>query len=167
MLVGLIAANYFFLSFFTQVFFTREGKGWGLRTLDELPKGAFVCEYVGELLTNTELRERTSQKAHKAGYTYPVDLDAGCDSDGVLEDKEALCLDASFYGNVGRFINHRCALFPICSLLLFLKKMIAEMSLPLFFSFLMVLILHHIDAMMQIWLRSLLKWRLLIITITM
>nr|TKW36176.1 hypothetical protein SEVIR_2G423700v2 [Setaria viridis] len=91
-----------------QVFFTQEGKGWGLRTLDELPKGAFVCEYVGELLTNTELREKTSQKACKAGYTYPVDLDADCDSEGVLKDKEALCLDATFYGNVGRFINHRC-----------------------------------------------------------
>ncbi|CAN6212529.1 unnamed protein product [Urochloa humidicola] len=91
-----------------QVFFTREGKGWGLRSLDELPKGAFVCEYVGELLTNTELRERTSQKPHKAGYTYPVDLDAPSGSEGVLKDEEALCLDATFYGNVGRFINHRC-----------------------------------------------------------
>ncbi|CAL5061338.1 unnamed protein product [Urochloa decumbens] len=91
-----------------QVFFTREGKGWGLRTLDELPKGYFVCEYVGELLTNTELRERTSQKAHKVGYTYPVDLDAACDSEGVLKDEDALCLDATFCGNVGRFINHRC-----------------------------------------------------------
>ncbi|CAL5085086.1 unnamed protein product [Urochloa decumbens] len=91
-----------------QVFFTQEGKGWGLRTLDELPKGAFVCEYVGELLTNTELRERTSKKTHKVGYTYPVDLDAACDSEGVLKDEEALCLDATFYGNVGRFINHRC-----------------------------------------------------------
>ncbi|CAN6226322.1 unnamed protein product [Urochloa humidicola] len=91
-----------------QVFFTREGKGWGLRTLDELPKGAFVCEYVGELLTNTELRERTSQKPHKAGYTYPVDLNAACGSEGVLKGEEALCLDATLYGNVGRFINHRC-----------------------------------------------------------
>ncbi|OEL34616.1 Histone-lysine N-methyltransferase SUVR4 [Dichanthelium oligosanthes] len=91
-----------------QVFFTQEGKGWGLRTLDELPKGAFVCEYVGEVVTNKELCERTSQKAQKAMYTYPVDLDADWGSEGVLKDEEALCLDATLFGNVGRFINHRC-----------------------------------------------------------
>ncbi|RLN34472.1 histone-lysine N-methyltransferase SUVR4-like isoform X2 [Panicum miliaceum] len=91
-----------------QVFFTQEGKGWGLRALDELPKGAFVCEYVGELLMSMELHERTSQKAHKAGYTYPVDLGADWGSEGVLKDEEALILDATIYGNVGRFINHRC-----------------------------------------------------------
>jgi len=89
-----------------QVFSTREGKGWGLRTLDELPKGAFVCEYVGELLTNTKLHEMTTQNMHSARYS--VLLDAGWGPDGVLKDEEALCLDATFCGNVGRFINHRC-----------------------------------------------------------
>jgi len=29
-------------------------------------------------------------------------------SEGVLKDEEALFLDATIYGNVGRFINHRC-----------------------------------------------------------
>ncbi|KAJ1273615.1 hypothetical protein BS78_06G295600 [Paspalum vaginatum] len=76
-----------------QVFSTQEGKGWGLRTLDELPKGAFVCEYVGELLTVTEVHERTTQNERDARYRHPT---------------EPLCLDVTFYGNVGRFINHRC-----------------------------------------------------------
>ncbi|GJN01198.1 hypothetical protein PR202_ga18445 [Eleusine coracana subsp. coracana] len=98
----------YFLILLTQVFFTQEGKGWGLRTLDELPKGAFVCEYVGELLTSTELHERTLQNMHHGRYMYPVLLDANWGSDAVLKDEEALCLDATFYGNVGRFINHRC-----------------------------------------------------------
>ena len=119
MLVGWIVINYFPI-IFAQVFFTQEGKGWGLRALDELPKGAFVCEYVGELLTSMELRERTSQKAHKAGYTYPVDLGADWGSEGVMKDEEALFLDATIYGNVGRFINHRCALFLNLALLPFI-----------------------------------------------
>ncbi|KAJ0911071.1 putative [histone H3]-lysine(4) N-trimethyltransferase chromatin remodeling SET family [Helianthus annuus] len=52
-----------------QVFMTPAGgKGWGLRALEDLPKGAFVCEF---------------------------------------EDK-TLCLDPTSYGNVARFINHRC-----------------------------------------------------------
>ncbi|KAG8043756.1 hypothetical protein GUJ93_ZPchr0458g22336 [Zizania palustris] len=91
-----------------QVFFTGEGKGWGLRTLDELPKGAFVCEYVGEVLTNTELHERTVENMNNGRHTYPVLLDADWGSEGVLKDEEALSLDSTFYGNVGRFINHRC-----------------------------------------------------------
>lgn len=91
-----------------QVFFTGEGKGWGLRTLDELPKGAFVCEYVGEVLTSTELHERTLQNMNNGRHTYPVLLDADWGSEGVLKDEEALSLDSTFYGNVGRFINHRC-----------------------------------------------------------
>ncbi|XP_020538978.1 probable inactive histone-lysine N-methyltransferase SUVR2 isoform X3 [Jatropha curcas] len=94
-----------------QVFFTPEGKGWGLRTLEKLPKGAFVCEFIGEILTNKELHERNTQRTRgNSGdrHTYPVILDAYWCLKGALKEEEALCLDASFYGNVARFINHRC-----------------------------------------------------------
>ncbi|PKA59421.1 Histone-lysine N-methyltransferase SUVR2 [Apostasia shenzhenica] len=91
-----------------QVFYTAEGKGWGLRTLEELPRGAFICEYIGEILTNTELYDRTIQKTGSAKHSYPVLLDADWGSEASLRDEEALCLDATFYGNIGRFVNHRC-----------------------------------------------------------
>ncbi|KAG5044411.1 hypothetical protein JHK87_008326 [Glycine soja] len=91
-----------------QVFSTREGKGWGLRTLEDLPKGTFVCEYVGEILTNMELYERIMQDTGNERHTYPVTLDADWGSEQGLKDEEALCLDATKNGNVGRFINHRC-----------------------------------------------------------
>ncbi|XVF06442.1 hypothetical protein REPUB_Repub06bG0048500 [Reevesia pubescens] len=90
-----------------QVFLTREGKGWGLKTLQDLPKGTFVCEYVGEILTNTELYERNMKGSRRERHTYPVTLDADWGSERVLKDEEALCLDATFCGNVARFINHR------------------------------------------------------------
>ena len=101
-----------------QVFFTEEGRGWGLRTLDDLPKGTFVCEYAGEILTHIELHERAIQNMQNARYTHPILLDAGWCSGGEPKDEEALCLDGTFYGNVGRFINHRCcdanlAMIPI------------------------------------------------------
>ncbi|CAM8971239.1 unnamed protein product [Rhodiola kirilowii] len=89
-----------------QVFMTPKGKGWGLRTLEDLPKGAFVCEYVGEILTNAELYERNTKSTLK--HAYPVLLDADWGSERVLKDEEALCLDATVFGNVARFINHRC-----------------------------------------------------------
>ncbi|KAL6971236.1 hypothetical protein U1Q18_030917 [Sarracenia purpurea var. burkii] len=91
-----------------QVFMTSKGKGWGLRTLEDLPKGAFICEYVGEIVTNMELFERNTQMSGKDRHTYPVLLDADWGSEGILKDEEALCLDATNYGNVARFINHRC-----------------------------------------------------------
>ncbi|KAL0456929.1 UNVERIFIED_CONTAM: Histone-lysine N-methyltransferase SUVR4 [Sesamum latifolium] len=88
------------------VFMTPEQKGWGLRTLDDLPKGAFICEYVGEVVTNRELFQRNMQSTVYR-HIFPVLLDAGWSSGGVLKDEEALCLDAAVYGNVARFINHR------------------------------------------------------------
>uniref|UniRef100_A0ACD5ZGM8 Uncharacterized protein n=1 Tax=Avena sativa TaxID=4498 RepID=A0ACD5ZGM8_AVESA len=91
-----------------QVFLTPEGKGWGLRAAEEIPRGAFICEYAGEILTNNELYERNIQETAKARHTYPVYLNADRVTEDLLEDDTALCLDATFYGNVARFINHRC-----------------------------------------------------------
>ncbi|KAL9142981.1 hypothetical protein ABFS82_14G207200 [Erythranthe guttata] len=91
-----------------QVFMTPEGKGWGLRTLEDLPKGAFVSEYVGEILTNRELVGRVLRSPKAGKHSYPVLLDAGWGAKEALKDEEALCLDTTYYGNIARFINHRC-----------------------------------------------------------
>ncbi|CAL5391595.1 unnamed protein product [Camellia sinensis] len=93
-------------SHYGEVFMTPRGKGWGLRTLEDLPKGAFVCEYVGEILTNAELFKQASKSPSSEEHACPVLLDADWGSEGVLKD--GLCLDATHYGNVARFINHRC-----------------------------------------------------------
>jgi SET domain-containing protein len=90
-----------------QVFLTPGKKGWGLRAAEELPRGTFVCEYAGEILTNNELYERNNQETANARHTYPVYLNSDRQTEDFLEDDTALCLDATFYGNVARFINHR------------------------------------------------------------
>ncbi|KAJ7972594.1 Histone-lysine N-methyltransferase [Quillaja saponaria] len=90
-----------------QVFYTSDEKGWGLRTLEDLPKGAFVCEFAGEVLTSKELYQRNMLCTESGKCTHPVLLDADWVS-GFLKDKETLCLDAASFGNVARFINHRC-----------------------------------------------------------
>ncbi|KAJ4888768.1 Histone-lysine N-methyltransferase SUVR2 [Raphanus sativus] len=87
-----------------QVFFTPNGTGWGLRTLEKLPKGAFVCEFAGEILTISELIKRSSEK-----LTFPVILDAHWGSEEASGVDNALCLDGMHYGNISRFINHRCS----------------------------------------------------------
>uniref|UniRef100_A0A1J3FTG8 Histone-lysine N-methyltransferase SUVR1 n=1 Tax=Noccaea caerulescens TaxID=107243 RepID=A0A1J3FTG8_NOCCA len=87
-----------------EVFFTPNGKGWGLRTLERLPQGAFVSEYVGEVLTIPELYQRSFDNK----LTSPVILDARWGSKESLEDNKSLCLDGTRYGNISRFLNHRC-----------------------------------------------------------
>ncbi|KAL3688165.1 hypothetical protein R1sor_014474 [Riccia sorocarpa] len=91
-----------------QIFFTHEGKGLGLRTLEQLPAGAFVCKYVGEILTNMEQEERNNNaKADPTvTHTYPILLDGDWCSEKGLKDEETMCLDATFSENTARFINH-------------------------------------------------------------
>ncbi|CAL5347491.1 unnamed protein product [Camellia sinensis] len=79
-----------------QVLMTPE-KGWAVRTPEDIPKGTFVCEYVGEIVTNTELFERNTKISGREKYKCPVLLDADWGSKGVLRDEEALCLDATVW----------------------------------------------------------------------
>jgi len=68
------------------------GMGWGVRPLAPIPKGTFVCEYVGELISDSEAETRED--------SYLFDLDN--------KDGDTFCIDANNYGNIARFINHSC-----------------------------------------------------------
>uniref|UniRef100_A0A803LA99 SET domain-containing protein n=1 Tax=Chenopodium quinoa TaxID=63459 RepID=A0A803LA99_CHEQI len=94
-----------------QVFWTAEGKGWGLRTLEDLPKGTFVCEYVGEILTSTELHKRNMRRSNdKHSYAVLLDTEWGT---RALKESEILCLDASVYGNVARCSDANLIEIPV------------------------------------------------------
>ncbi|GFN93772.1 histone-lysine N-methyltransferase [Plakobranchus ocellatus] len=58
------------LSMRLQVFKT-EKKGWGLRCLDDIAKGSFICIYAGQLLTDREANEDGKQY----GDQYLAELD--------------------------------------------------------------------------------------------
>jgi len=83
------------------VFKTASGKGWGLRALEPIPKGSFVIEYVGEIITNDEAEKR-GLEYDTNGYTYLFDLD-------FFESESPLTIDATHCGNVSHFINHSCS----------------------------------------------------------
>ena len=53
-----------------QVFKT-EKRGWGVRTLCDMPKGAFICIYVGNLFEN----EEGNRQGQNYGDEYFADLD--------------------------------------------------------------------------------------------
>uniref|UniRef100_A0A182Y4A6 Histone-lysine N-methyltransferase n=1 Tax=Anopheles stephensi TaxID=30069 RepID=A0A182Y4A6_ANOST len=65
------------------------GKAWGVRTMLPIPKGSFLVEYVGEILSDEAAN-------HRVDDSYLFDLGNG------------FCIDASAYGNVSRFFNHSC-----------------------------------------------------------
>ncbi|KAF6204697.1 hypothetical protein GE061_018858 [Apolygus lucorum] len=68
-------------------------KSWGVISLKEIPKGSYVCEYIGEIISDLEADTRKDD-------SYLFDLDNA--------ESETYCLDARRYGNVCRFINHSC-----------------------------------------------------------
>ncbi|XP_026859467.2 histone-lysine N-methyltransferase EHMT1 isoform X3 [Electrophorus electricus] len=79
--------------------FRTQNMGWGVRTLQDIPRGTFVCEYVGEIISDAEADVREDDS-----YLFSLDSKAG----------DMYCIDARFYGNISRFINHHCEpnLFP-------------------------------------------------------
>ncbi|KAG8310178.1 hypothetical protein J6590_068864 [Homalodisca vitripennis] len=83
------------------IFRTSTGCGWGVKALETIPKGTFVSEYVGEVITFDEA-ERRGKKYDKEGQTYLFDLD--------FNDTNAypFTVDAAIYGNVSHFVNHSC-----------------------------------------------------------
>uniref|UniRef100_A0A3B3HIQ6 Euchromatic histone-lysine N-methyltransferase 1b n=1 Tax=Oryzias latipes TaxID=8090 RepID=A0A3B3HIQ6_ORYLA len=75
-----------------QLFRTRK-KGWGVRALQDIPKGTFVCEYVGEIISEAEADMRQMD-----AYLFSLDD----------KPQDLYCIDARFYGNISRFLNHMC-----------------------------------------------------------
>ena len=75
--------------------FKTEGRGWGIKALSPIHKGAFILEYVGEIIGQTEANSR-------AETAYLFDLNPDGKKQGFYT------IDAFKYGNLSRFINHSC-----------------------------------------------------------
>ncbi|KAJ2910538.1 hypothetical protein GGI21_000776 [Coemansia aciculifera] len=81
-----------------------EHKGWGVVTKKPLPRGVFVAEYLGEVISTDEA-ERRGKNEVTANLTYLYDLDKECTGAGDISD---FCVDAKTHGNISRFFNHSC-----------------------------------------------------------
>ncbi|OWF39297.1 histone-lysine N-methyltransferase SETMAR-like [Mizuhopecten yessoensis] len=90
------------ISFKMEVF-RSETKGLGLRTIESIDPGSFVCEYAGEILSFEEAKQRTKrQTEHDMNYVIVVKEHHRT---GVMETY----VDPSCRGNIGRYINHSCS----------------------------------------------------------
>lgn len=74
-----------------------EGKGWGLVTLETIPAGTFIIEYVGELINQKEFDRRIHEMQQTKDEHYYF-----------LTLTRDLIIDAGPRGNSSRFINHSC-----------------------------------------------------------
>ncbi|NXP12065.1 SETMR methyltransferase, partial [Thinocorus orbignyianus] len=90
------------LQFRLQVFKT-ERKGWGVRTLEFIPQGRFVCEYAGEVLGFKEALRRIQAQTPKDS-NYIIVVREHLHSGRMMET----FVDPTYVGNVGRFLNHSC-----------------------------------------------------------
>ncbi|KAM8848548.1 histone-lysine N-methyltransferase, H3 lysine-36 specific-like isoform 2-T3 [Synchiropus picturatus] len=72
-------------------------RGWGLRGVADIKKGAFVSEYVGEVIDEEECRARIR-------HAQENDI---CNFYMLTLDKDRI-IDAGPKGNEARFMNHSC-----------------------------------------------------------
>lgn len=82
-------------------FMTKE-KGWGVRAKLPIKTGEFILEYVGEVVSDREFRERMASIYTKDTHHYCLHLDGG------------LVIDGHRMGGDGRFVNHSCE--PNCEM---------------------------------------------------
>ncbi|XP_078343740.1 histone-lysine N-methyltransferase SETD2-like isoform X2 [Oculina patagonica] len=77
--------------------FKTENKGWGLKTLEDLEPNQFVMEYCGEVMNYKDFSERAERydRENRRHYYFMT-----------LRADEII--DATFKGNLSRFINHSC-----------------------------------------------------------
>ncbi|XP_038991191.1 histone-lysine N-methyltransferase, H3 lysine-9 specific SUVH6-like [Hibiscus syriacus] len=100
--------------------FKTKSKGWGVRSLNSIPSGSFICEYTGELIEDREAEKRIGHDEYlfDIGNNYSDsslwnDLstlmhDGHSSFQQVVQDS-GFTIDAVRYGNMGRFLNHSCS----------------------------------------------------------
>ncbi|KAM3910275.1 histone-lysine N-methyltransferase ASH1L isoform 2-T4 [Leptodactylus fuscus] len=76
--------------------FRAEGKGWGIRTKEPLKASQFIIEYLGEVVSEQEFRNRMIEQYHNHSDHYCLSLDS------------SMVIDSYRMGNEARFINHSC-----------------------------------------------------------
>ncbi len=83
--------------------FRTERRGWGVRCLDDIPQGQFICVYVGEVLSE----QKANEDGMQFGDEYFVELDLietveqakdGYESDAENSDQLSCVSNSSYSG---------------------------------------------------------------------
>lgn len=93
------------------------GKRFGLATTKFIPKGGFICEYAGEILSEDEAisRHHLNDQLNEMNYIICMN-EHSLGANKVLDSKcIKTYIDASRISNIGRYLNHSCD--PNCELI--------------------------------------------------
>ncbi|XP_046677984.1 histone-lysine N-methyltransferase ASH1L isoform X2 [Homalodisca vitripennis] len=82
--------------------FMTKDKGWGVKTKYSIKNGEFILEYVGEVVSEKEFKNRMASRYQYDTHHYCLNLDGG------------LVIDGHRMGGDGRFVNHSCE--PNCEM---------------------------------------------------
>lgn len=82
--------------------------GVGVRAGEDIPEGAYICHYTGEVITNEEAEKRgiDYDKEH-CSYLFDIKPMGTANKDDT-KDETKYVIDAMYYGNITRFFNHSC-----------------------------------------------------------
>lgn len=81
---------------------------FGLRTNVDIPRGGFICEYIGEILTKEEAIRRNDHNEKSGKMNYIICLNELSIFDTGGHNKLQTFIDPSAKGNIGRYLNHSC-----------------------------------------------------------
>ncbi|PFH33434.1 histone lysine methyltransferase SET/SUV39 [Besnoitia besnoiti] len=80
--------------------------GWELRTQVAIPSGAFIMQYVGEIMCRATMDGRSRHNSRRGYHNYCMEI---VQDEWDWEDNWKLpCIDSLFIGNASRFLNHSC-----------------------------------------------------------
>ena len=104
-----------------EVFKTKD-RGWGLRSLDPIRAGTFICEYAGEVIDIAKVNKNrgyddeyvfdTSRIYDPFKWNYEPSLLEEISSNVSCEDYDIpspLIISSKKFGNVARYMNHSCS----------------------------------------------------------
>ena len=80
-------------------------KGKGVRAKEQIEAGAFICEYMGEIIDKIEAEKRFSERSSLNEKNFLLVLLEYYSNNKKTQET---FIDARNYGNIGRFINHSC-----------------------------------------------------------
>jgi hypothetical protein len=81
--------------------FKTADRGWGLLTLQSIPSRSYVCEYIGEVVSEQAAELQREPGLHSGNERFLFDT-------GGRFALEPPVIDAHRVGHIARFINHSC-----------------------------------------------------------
>ncbi|KAK2784552.1 hypothetical protein FQN52_008973 [Onygenales sp. PD_12] len=93
-----------------EIFRTKNSRGFGLRSRQDIQAGQYIDKYLGEVITKKEADAREAAvSGGAASYLFSLDF--------LVRDDSMYIVDGRKYGSVTRFMNHschpNCKMFPV------------------------------------------------------